>query len=264
MALVCLCTFMSAPAIATVDVNVIQQILYFSGSEADIAGSNEGVPELVGQIATMAKINDLEKRNRLRGAFVDSFDTSNLKGRVEEELSQKLTKEEADFLLSWFLSPLGRKISEEETTSHSLEYREERAAFIAKDQSRIDLVTKAWNAIGMIDYQITSASSQMALLFDAINTLTPATAQKISSDKIDAIISSQRSEMRNYVIQSLVNGSVFDYRNLSDEEVKSYEQFFTNEMTVRYYQIYFTVMADVSNESISVFVEKLRNFSEIE
>ena len=210
----------------------------------------------------MAKIYNEDKKKILIDTFSESFDKPKLKDDIEEALSQELSEEDAKFLLEWFLSPLGRKISEEEKISHSLEHKKSRNSFIAKNQARIALVTKAWETIGTVDHKIESATTQITLLFKAVNALTPNSSQKIQQEQISNIVNSQRDSLRKYVLQNLINGSVYDYRNLSDEELNSYEKFIHNKITIKYYKTYFSTFNSSSQESMARWIKKLQALTE--
>ncbi|MHC4267647.1 MAG: DUF2059 domain-containing protein [Planctomycetota bacterium] len=197
-----------------------------------------GITKQIGEFPTLIKSGMEQSREQgtpipesiyqsMLMAIDDSIDTRTMVKGVANELLNNLNKEEIKFLMTWYESELGRKITLlEEKSSTPAAYQEMMliTESLLADSNHVSFAKKLDELVGATDFSMKlQENTQIAVLSSVFKALNP--HKKFDLNALKSQMSKQRTQIRANINQIVIVSFTYTYRNLNQEEIHEYTEF---------------------------------------
>ncbi len=243
--LAAICFFASSLSYADVSDESINKLLDLSGLTMQV----DQFPDLIKAGMEQAKqqgtpIPDAEYRS-----MVNSADVSILPSEIIEEirvsLKNSINEKEAQKLLTWYESDLGKEITHaEESASTPEAYQQmmQSAQSLLNNSERVEFANRLDMLIGATDMTLGIQEHTGIAVYSAIMTvMQPGTPINIEPFKaqMDAVSVQTRAAIKQIVTISFV----YSYKNIETYKLKKYETFLNDTITMKFNK---TIMASMN------------------
>ncbi len=243
--LVAIFFFVSSLSYAEISDQSINKLLDLSGLTMQI----DQLPALVKTIFEQAKqentsILDAEYRLMVT-SFNESISPSEIVGAIRANLKKSINEKEAQKLLAWYQSNLGKKITRAEknaSTPRGYRYMMQLEQSLLSNQKRVAFANRFDVLTGTTDMAIRLQKHTNITLYSKIMTaIKPDTPLNIKEVKTKTASVLTRAAVKKMVTLSFV----YSYRNIETGKLKKYEAFLNDVTTMKFNK---TIMDSMSRE----------------
>lgn len=264
--------FFSSLCFAVVD-NSIETTLKTSAASTS---SVDKILELSGMIKQVAQIpsqiqqglaqqhaasNSLpQAQYDLMFASVDkSFSQEAIMAAIRDVVQHSLNQDEADLLLNWYESDLGKAITQAEVAAGEPEAVAEMmagAAELLQDTDRLALAQRLDRLLNMSDIT-------MQLFIDTTVGVTSAFSiasqpeQAVETDLIRAQFENVKDQMRTSVEQMTWASYIYAFRDIDLDKLQAYEEFLSQDVPLRFNRVTLDTFIEGFNEGITIWARDL-------
>ncbi len=232
-----------------------------------------GLPEQMAELSGMV-LNGIEQSEAraatiqenvlaaLYRAIDDAYTAENILAPVKAELKKNLNKTDADVLLQWYESELGRAITQAEIDASSpAAYMEmtRQGNALFEDESRVILAQSIAGLTQAVDMVMELQTNTGTAIYAAI-TQGQNPDQTVDLDGFRASLESQEEIMRDNVEQFVVLTLLYTYREFSLDDQKTYLGHLDKEETRRFNQAVLSGLETGMSQSI---IQMLDNVNRI-
>lgn len=201
------------------------------GRILDLSGLDVQIPQIADMI--MVQFDALIKQipEELRGKASDvitlSFDGDTMLEIVKNEVSQKVSLNEADKLLEWYTSETASEITRvEETAVEAADYQEmlTRKKELFADKARVELCKKIDKAA-----HVTEAAVQMQM--DMMRSMIKLTQKDMPKEKVEELLEQQKAQMEEGMREMQILSMLYAYQGLEEKKLRAYIDFLSKSTT---------------------------------
>lgn len=233
-----LCFFCSL-SFASVSDNPIDKLLDLSGLTKQV----REFPGLVKAGMEQARQQGAEIPEDLFVKMLKSADKSILPSEILDEIRSSLNKtiseDEAQKLLKWFESDLGKNITvaeEKASTPEAYQQMIGNAQALLTDSKRVEFAKRLDNLLGVTDMTMNIQNYSGLAVFSAIMTaVTPDQPLNIEAYKSQML--AMEPQMRANIEQIVIISFIYSYKTIDDKSLEKYEAFLNNPTTVKFYNV---------------------------
>jgi Uncharacterized protein conserved in bacteria (DUF2059) len=177
-----------------------------------------------------------EDYQEMENTMVDAFKPADIMRAIGKQVSASVSEQDAEKMLAWYDSDLGKKISKAEDESSTPEaYRDmaRSAKSLLADKQRVAFAIKLDNLLHMTDmsmhFQVNAAVAMLVAFSTRKNEHRPAN-QKAFRKRISAGLEKERYKIRRGVILS----TVYTYRKIDKDSLEKYGAFLKTPAALRF------------------------------
>ncbi|WP_440877603.1 hypothetical protein [Thalassotalea sp. PLHSN55] len=240
----------SSIAAAQVSDAQVYQLLDKSGATKTIEGLPMQMQAMGQQIALTAK-NPAEHQKFME-TFLSSLNTDvmlqNMVGYVKKNAS------EADIapILTWLDSDLAKRMISAELQASDPQFQQNLMGFMGQLQAnppspeRTQTIINYVQSSAIVDQSMKVVMAMVTNMFDALKASKPENAEIAA--QLDAQVDQMASMMKPALEQQMTLTSYYIYRDMSNEDINQYAEFFTQDVGKKYLDILMGAVGEGLNE----------------
>ena len=165
-----------------------------------------------------------DKFLKMKTLMLDAYNTDEMLAIIKKEIQKTTSQKDADVLISWYKSPLGKKITDAEkkaSTPNAYSNMLKEAPTLLQDKKRVyfaRLIDRSINATKMT-IQIQKKTS--IAVFIAISRIIHP-EEKVDVEKYKIIIAAQDEQIEVAIEQMMILSFVYSYKNISIDNLEKY------------------------------------------
>ncbi|MBN1981577.1 MAG: DUF2059 domain-containing protein [Chitinivibrionales bacterium] len=211
----------------------LEKLMVLSGISKQFAE----YPEMVKAGAEQSRkgksaISDANFKTLLK-AIDKCFMPEEILGTISREIKNTVSESDAQELLSWYESDLGRTITQAEenaSTPEAFQEMVQRAQILLADEQRVRFAEKLDGILKATEMMMQLQENSALAAFTAVSkVMNP--EQSIDRETFSATMSLQIQRMRESVGQVVILSFVYNYRNIELSSLEKYIQFLENPPT---------------------------------
>ncbi len=216
--------------------NSLSQLMNLSGINKQVANIPAGITAGMQQSRKQGSPLTDEQFSKIEKIMTKAFQPSDISNTISSKVKSELTEAEAQELLSWYKSDLGKKVTKaEEKGSDPAAVQEmiNQANTLMADKERvkyakrIDQLVKATDLT--VEFQKSTATAIFTSLSKAINP-----GQPVDMKAFEARLTEAEPKMRQQVEQMITLSYVYNYKELSASEMNKYIDFLQRPSTKKF------------------------------
>ena len=222
----------------------------------------------ISQIHEMGHCNQ-EELNTISQAIELTIKPKYLNDILLKDLSDKISDKQVDKILTWYNSPLGLKVSKQELkASNPGSYAEMKSMSekLFQNNERVELAREIDKVMNATDWAVNIEMQSKIAMFSALAQIQhkniTETLMQLASQ-----LEQQKIETRPQVQESIALWYLFAFRDLTNDELKSYISFLRNKDTATYNKTALNSLAYAITrvtENFLVVIEGLSNTTDKE
>ncbi len=197
------------------------------------------------------------KLEKLLEATETSFVSSNMLEQVKRNLVQQLPPADLPALLTWYESPVARKISAGEanaSTPEAYEFISINGASLLQDQQRVAAAERIEEILKMTDFSMKlQKQTGVAAIAAILSAQQP--QQPIKMNEISSMIQAQLEQLRPQLKQQIIMSAVYSYKDISLKSLSQYESFLKTPHAQRFHQATMAGLAQAIESAVTDWVE---------
>lgn len=251
--------FASSVGFASASEESINKLLKYSGLTAQIQQYPDQIKAGFMQAQQQGTPISTEELNALITSVDEHILPSEIIGEIRLELQKKLSEEEAQHLLKWFKSPIGKEITKAEEAASDPDVQAQimqQSATLMNDKERVELAKSLDNLVGATDttmgiYEYSSIAVFSALM-TAMQPNTPLNVAPLRA-QMSANAAQTRAEIENLIMLTYT----FTYKDISITNLKKYEAFLSEPTATKLSRTLSFSMKQAMENSISNWAASL-------
>lgn len=256
-----LITFL-VPAVASsanISNNSLDQLMQQSGLNKQIQAIPAGI--LVGMKQSVqqgAPIND-EQLMKIENSVNNAFKPAQISNTISSTLKRALSQNEAEELLTWYSSDLGKKITiAEEQASEASAYQDmlSQAQTLMADEERVTLARQIDTLVKASEMSFDLQKYTAVAVYTSVsNAMQP--GNKVDIEAFEAELAKQEPQMRQQIQQLVTLSLVYNYKDFSTDEIKQYIGFLERPASKKFNNNALSGMKLAINSSVDNMAESL-------
>lgn len=205
--------------------SALDQLMELSGLDDQIGSISQELSAGVQQRYAMGELTQ-EEAVDLADTFQQAFATPPMLASIRSAIQQKMSEREAQLLLSWYRSDIGRAITTAEiagTTEQDVISKIEPTKLLSQS-SRVALATEMEAELQMVDNQI-DMSKKVALALAAALSMRSNQFSNTDLKQVKMVLDMQMAQMRPQIETMVILSNIYFYRNLPEQDLKRYIDF---------------------------------------
>lgn len=205
-------------------------------------------PLLIKAGMAQAKQQGTNIPEELYSSLVSSVDATIVPTVIIEEirvsLRESVSEKEAQKLLTWYKSDLGKEITlAEEGASTPEAYQDmmKTAQELMTDEERVAFAKRVDNLLGATDMAMGIQEHSSIAVYSAIMTAMNPDAP-LNIEPYKAQINSARAQMRTAMEKMLIVSLIYSYKNIETEKLTKYEAYLSDETTMKFNKVIMSSM----------------------
>ncbi|MGV1097831.1 hypothetical protein ACUUL3_00280 [Thiovibrio sp. JS02] len=209
----------------------------------ELSGFNEILAAFPEQIEAVAAQNQLTSKhpsldNKVTAIMKESFDLKHAEKNLSLFLLQNTDIDYLEKLLKWMETPLAKKIKNEELASSGPESQAELLRYIAELQSdppsqeRVAVIHEVERTTGLSELTANIVIDMMRGMFESFNLALPEENRQALAI-IEEEITKNKAVIQESLRQQMILTSFYSYRNISNEELVQYINFYKTDVGKR-------------------------------
>ncbi len=177
----------------------------------------------------------------------ESFLPSEMVAGVRASLKESIDEKEAQKILAWYESDIGKEITKAEENASTPEAQQlmmQMAQSLSEDTARVEFASRLDELVGMTDMTMDLQVNSGVAVYTAIMTVMQPD-EPLDLDPIKAQISDASAQARPAINQMVTISLVYAYKDIDMAKLKKYETFLNDSDTVKFNE---TVMNSISRE----------------
>lgn len=246
----------NATAITTNSVNSLMQLSGLNKQIDEIpAGVLTGMQQSMQQGAPL----DEQQHKKIEKSVNKSFTAERIKETVSSSIKRSLDESDAEKLLDWYKSDLGKRITKaEETAAKESAYQDmlNQAQALMSDNERVGLARQIDNLVMASDMSLDFQKSTAIAVYTSISkAMRPDEPVNVSA--FEAELAKQEPQMRQQIEQFVTLSLVYNYRDFSIGEIKQYIDFLEQPSTKKFNNSAITGMKTGLNTAVEEMADSL-------
>ncbi|HEY9147448.1 MAG TPA: DUF2059 domain-containing protein [Gammaproteobacteria bacterium] len=208
-----------------------------------LSGINQQVTEIPGGVVAGMQQSmqqgapiSQEQLDKIEQAILKSFQPAAISNTIADELKDALSEAEAQQLLKWFRSDLGKKITAaEEEASSAAAYQEKfaQAESLLSDEQRVQLARRIDRLVNLTDMTLEFQKGTAIAVFNSLSrAMNP--GQPVNSEAFEAKLAENEAAMQQQIEQMVTLSILYNYRNISMDEMNKYMAFLEQPATRKF------------------------------
>ena len=192
----------------------------------------------------------------IQKSIIDSFSPNEILNTIRLELKKNISEAEAQELITWYESNLGRKITKaEEKASTAAAYKEMilEAQVLLADKQRFKLIRKIEDLTKIMDFTMQTHDATQAGIFNAL-TMNLSPSESIDMKSLKETWTKQKKEEKAYLEQITHLSLIYAYKDLPKDNIEKYLKFLEKPATQKFNDTIFKSQ----NHSIKQSIEKMK------
>jgi len=228
---------MSSVAMASeISNDSLSQLMNLSGISKQVSEIPAGISAGMQQARQKGSSLSDEQYSKISEVMTKAFQPAGINSTISKGIKSKISESEAQELLSWYKSDLGKKITKaEEKGSEPAAFQEmlKQAQSLMADKERVGLaqrIDKLVNATDLtVEFQKNTATAIFTSLSKAMNP-----GQPVNMQAFDAKMAEAEPKMRQQLEQLITLSYVYNYKDLSTAEINKYIEFLQRPSTKKF------------------------------
>lgn len=228
---------MSGVALAAgIKTGSLEQLMNLSGLNKQVSDIPAGVVAGVQQARQQGAPLSDEQVARLEKTIAISFQTQKIKSTISRQLKSALNEAEAQELLGWYKSDIGKKITKaEEKASEEAAYQEmvSQAQTLLADKERVKLAQRMDSLVKAteltLDIQKNAGTAVVVAISKAMNP-----EQPVDIKAIEKSMAAEEQNIRQQMEQLVTLALVYNYKDISIPEINKYIEFLQKPSTQKF------------------------------
>lgn len=219
-----------APAVAssaTISDNSLDKLMQQSGLNKQIQAIPSGILAGMQQSVQQGAPIDNEQLTKIQDSVNSAFQPTQISNTVSGTLKGVLSENEAEELLAWYGSALGKKITvAEEKASEASSYQDmlSQAQTLMADEERVALARRIDTLVKASEMSLDIQKYTAVAVYTSVaKALQPGKAVDI--EPFEAELAKQETQMRQQIQQLITLSLVYNYRDFSIDEINQYIDF---------------------------------------
>lgn len=210
---------------------LVAQYIKLSGIDDMLASFQGHIDTLAAQQLLTSK--DPGKDRKIAAVLKGSFNPAAAEKNLTEFLLKSTDSDFLQSLIQWYASPVARKITEEEKKSARPEAQADMMRYITElpsnppPQERIAFIHELEETTKQSELAIDILLFMTTGVFDSFNASLPEEARE-AKDRFEEELLNARPAMQESLRREIILESFYTYRAVSDEELKTYIQFYAS------------------------------------
>jgi hypothetical protein len=205
-----------------------------------------------------ASITDSEY-TAMKTAVGEAFNPADTIRHITTALQANLSQSDADQLLSWYESELGKKITKAEvdaSTPDALNEMMANAQALFSDEVRVNLAMQIEELINTTDLMVQMQQKTGIAVFTAMSTaLNP--DQPVDMTQLKNQMKAQEQQMKENYYQLAILSFIYSYRTIEPQNIETYLAFLSEEDTKKFNAVVMQGFQESFSLSISKMAESL-------
>jgi hypothetical protein len=216
--------------------NSLDKLMVLSGLNKQIAEFSAGIQAGIAQEKQQnPSISDAEFKH-LQKAIETGFQPSKILDTIKTELKNDLSEGDAEYLLSWYESDLGKRITKTEveaSTSDSFREMMENSQRYLGDKDRVWMAKRLDFLMGATDKVVQIQMNTSTAVFSSFSTaMNP--EKPVNIEAFKSQISSQEPQVRANTEQFMVLSLAYAYKDIDLANLKKYAHFLEHPIAARF------------------------------
>lgn len=206
----------------------------------------------------------------IKKIITEIFDPEPIKNSIIKHIDQELTEEDTHKVLSWLNSDLGKRCSESEINTSSVESIKSMQEYARKLQyfppteKRIEIIKKLNNASMATDYAVDiSMILELGIKTAIISGFQPITKELFY--EISMEIEKNRFKIKSDLQSFAIISSLYTYKSIEDKDLISYIDFLQSNAGIKYQKAAMSAIVDVFKDRSFVLgltiAEKIKKYN---
>jgi len=229
----------------------LSQLMTLSGINKQVADIPAGISAGMQQSRQQgAKLSD-EQFSKIEEVMSTAFQPEEIGNTISKKLKNELSETEAQALLSWYKSDLGKKITQAEESGSdpaALQEMFKQAQTLLADKERVKLAKRIDQLVNATDltfeFQKNTATAIFTSLSKAMNP-----GQPPDMKTFEAKLAEAQPKMKQQIEQLITLAYVYNYKDLSTAEINKYIEFLQRPATKKFNKLSIIGMKDALNAS---------------
>lgn len=179
-----------------------------------------------------------EKRAQIQSVMVDSFQPKEIISTLEKEIANNMTESDVRYLMAWYESDLGKKITQaEENASTPNAYQEiiKTSSSLLMDSKRVKFAKKMDKLLSLTDTALQFKENTMVAVVTAVLTMKDPN-HSVNIEALKYRISENEQKMREETEKIIVASLVYSYKNIDENSLKKYLDFLKRSKAQKFYK----------------------------
>jgi len=214
----------------------LEQLMTLSGLNKELAGLPDGMKAGVQQAKQKGTPLSDAQFNKIEQAIVSAFKPANITRSITDTVKSNVSESEAQQLLAWYKSDLGRKITKaEDAGSNPKAYQDmlNQAEALLADKERVKIAQKIESLVNatdmMVEFQKNAAVTIYTSLSKAMNP-----GEEVDLKAFEDRFAAQEAQMRQQFTQFAILSMVYSYKEITIPELNKYVEFLQQPYTTKF------------------------------
>jgi len=209
----------------------LDELVRLSGMRRQAANIAEGA---INSYVQTIPVDMVRERESVKQFWSEVFDVKLMNDAVLRTLERRYDASRARAAIAYLKSSTARKMSKLEQASNragilsEINQFAERLAFNPPPAPRMTMVNEFINQTHAVEVMQTVMSRNMRMSMTAMNAFAPPD-RRLNNEQIEAMISGMRTQTYAGMRNGIVTGFLYTYRNVSDEELRQYIEWFLSD-----------------------------------
>lgn len=205
----------------------LQQVMDLSGLSKEIAEIPDGIVVGVQQARQEGTPLSDEQAARIEKVITSFFEPQKITGAITRQMKNNLTEADAQDLLKWYKSDLGKKITKAELDSSTPAAYEDmvaQAQTLLEDKERVKLAQEIDALVkGTELAHDIQMNAGKAIVVAIVKEMNP--GQPVDVGAIEKSMAADEQNMKQQMAQLMILSLVYSYKDVSVAEIKKYIAF---------------------------------------
>jgi len=227
----------------------INQILELSGLNEQLDMMPEMIASTVAQGEQRVPADDIEIAENI---FRKVFATERLKRHVQDELAGQFSDSEKAQLLTWYESPLARRITAAEQSASEVDAAELQMVVgsLSDNEALVQLAVEVEQLTGITDLMMRFQEQAALSLYTTVATIARP-GQPLNFDQMKSGIRQQMGGARDQTYNYMLAIMIYSWKDIPVEDLQKYRTFLRTEAATRYVRLASKGMLDAMNMAFS-------------
>ena len=243
----------------TINDKSLNEIMDLSGINDQIAQYPSMAVMGMDQARAENKTIPQEKFDKMKAVMYDAFKADEMLKIIKKEIKQTTTQKDADVLLTWYKSSLGKKITQAEkdaTTPTAYMSMLKEAPVLLKNKKRVYFARMIDRSINATQMTIQIQKNTSVAVFTAMSKIMKPN-EKVDVEKFKIIMAAQDKQMEAGIEQMMILSFVYSYKSISIENLEKYVVFLQKEDVKKFNKSVVNGIVKALNNSSKKMTKKL-------
>lgn len=228
----------------------------------ELSGLNEQLDMIPGMITSTVAQGDQrapeEVVDKAEAIFRRAFSSERLRRQVVDELSGQFSDAELNGLLTWYESPLAKKITAAEHAAASVDAAELQMVVgaLGENQQLVELAVEVERLTGITDLMMRFQEQAALSLYTTVAAIMQP-GQPLNYDQMQAGIRQQMGGARSQTYNYMLAMMMYSWKDISVEELQQYRTFLRTDAASRFMRLASKGTLDAMNLAFSDGVAEL-------